>query len=342
MIDLQTSGLNTQTMEYISAFIMTQMTAKVGIRKHGQVAINALYQEFLQLHDLNVFEGQGAKKLTKQQEQAALQAISAIKEKHCGKIKGCTVADRRAQRSLYTKEETASPTVYTDALMLSLMIDAKEGRDVATADVTGAYLHADLEDFTILKVEGTSVDIMCRVSKKYILFVTMEGDKKVLYLKLLKALYGSVKSALLWYVLFTGTLKGAGFKLNPYTACVANRMDNGKQCTVAWYVDNNKILHVDSAIVTGVIELIEGHFRKMTVRRGKEHVFLGMNIKICNKGTTEIRMHEYLKEAMEEFEESVGKLAVLPATGKLFEILDKSQELGQEHRELLHSITAKV
>jgi hypothetical protein len=32
---------------------MTQMTAKAGIKKHGQVApIDALYKEFLQLHDL--------------------------------------------------------------------------------------------------------------------------------------------------------------------------------------------------------------------------------------------------------------------------------------------------
>ena len=33
--------------------------------------------------------------------------------------------------------------------MLSLMIDVKEGRDVAAADVEGAYLHADMEDFVI-------------------------------------------------------------------------------------------------------------------------------------------------------------------------------------------------
>ena len=88
------------------------------------------------------------------------------------------MADGRSQRSLYTKEETASPTVSNDALMLSIMIDAKEGRDVATADVAGAYLHADLEDFTLLKVEGQSVDIMCDVSEKYIPFVTYEKGKK--------------------------------------------------------------------------------------------------------------------------------------------------------------------
>ena len=172
-------------MSYISGFIMTQMSAKAGIKKYGNVAVSAIFQEFLQLHDLDVFDGEDASKLTKSQKQMALRAISVIKEKRCGQIKGRTVADGRSQRSLYPKEETASPTVTTDALMLSIMIDAKEGRDVATADVAGAYLHAKLDDFTLLKVEGASVDIMCSVSEKYIPFVTYENGKKVLYLRLL-------------------------------------------------------------------------------------------------------------------------------------------------------------
>ena len=41
-----------------------------------------------------------------------------------------------------------------------------------------------------------------------------------------------------------------GFKLNPYDLCVANSQIKGKQCTIAWYVDNNKISHVDDTVVT--------------------------------------------------------------------------------------------
>jgi hypothetical protein len=77
------------------------------------------------------------------------------------------VAGGQPQQKLYTEEETSSPTISTDALMLSLLIDATKRRDVATADVTGAYLHANMEDFTLLKMEGESIDIMCNVSKDY-------------------------------------------------------------------------------------------------------------------------------------------------------------------------------
>ena len=59
-------------------------------------------------------------------------------------------------------------------------------------------------------------------------------------------------------------------------------MINGKQCTITWHVDDNKISHVDSNIVSDVIKSIDAKFGKMAVTRGDTHVFLGMNI--CFKG----------------------------------------------------------
>jgi hypothetical protein len=265
--------------KYIFGHIMTQMTATAGIKKHGQSAVDALRQEFCQLLDSkNVFEPLDASTLTASQKRESLCAVNLIKEKRSGKLKGRTCADGRSQRSKYKKEDTTSPTVSTDALMISLMIDAKERRDVATAVVEGAYLHADMEDFVLLKLVGEAVDIMCQVNPKYEKFVVIENGKKVLYLQLLKALYGCVQSALLWYNLLTNTLVRMGFKLNPYDLCVANSQIKGKQCTVAWYVDDNKILHVDDTVVTDIIEKIEAKFGKMTVTRGKHHVVLGMDI----------------------------------------------------------------
>jgi hypothetical protein len=268
------TGSDAEVFQFITGFIMTQMTGKAGIKKHGKVAVEALFQEFLQLHEKRVFRGHHAEKLKKSQKKGALRAISLIKEKRCGKIKGRTVADGSVQKGLYAKEQTSSATVSTDALMVSIMIDAFEKRDVATADVEGAYLHADMDDFTLLRVEGESVDILCDVCSDYEQYVTWENGKKVLYLQLLKALYGCVKSALLWYELFTGTLAEMGFQLNPYDPCVANKTINGKQCTVAWFVDDNKISHVDVRVVSKIIKKIESRFGKMTVTRGKKHFIL--------------------------------------------------------------------
>ena len=105
----------------------------------------------------------------------------------------------------------------------------------------------------------------------------MEGNMKVLYVRLVKAIYGCVKSALIWYNLFTSTLQEMGFALNPYDPCIAIRTINGRQCTIAWYIDDTKISHVDPAVVTSIISAIGQRFNK--IMRGKEHTFLGMNIK---------------------------------------------------------------
>ena len=53
--------------------------------------------------------------------------------------------------------------------------------------------------------------------------------------------------------MFANTLKDMGFVLNSYDMCVANKMIDGHQCTIAWYVDDNKISHVDEKVVTKVI-----------------------------------------------------------------------------------------
>ena len=162
---------------YVFGFIMNQMTANAAIKKYGKVAERALMEEFAQLDDLSVFEPIHSRQLTRQQKKETLRAINLIKEKKDGRIKGRTVADGRPQRARYEKSETTSPTISTDALMVSIVIDAHEHRDVATADVAGAFLKADMDHFTVIKFDGKSVDLMCETNKKYIPFVVSENGK---------------------------------------------------------------------------------------------------------------------------------------------------------------------
>ena len=56
-----------------------------------------------------------------------------------------------SRNSQFEKHETSPPTVSNEALLLPLMIDAYEGRYVATADVAGAYLHADMPDYVLFR-----------------------------------------------------------------------------------------------------------------------------------------------------------------------------------------------
>ena len=73
--------------------------------------------------------------------------MSLLKEKRNGDLKGRTCADGSVQRPYVTKEDSSSPTVSTEALMTTFVIDAYEKRVTATADVTGAYLNAKMDEF---------------------------------------------------------------------------------------------------------------------------------------------------------------------------------------------------
>jgi hypothetical protein len=46
----------------------------------------------------------------------------------------------------------------------------------------------------------------------------------VLYVKLRKAIYGTMKAALLFWTKLTNTIKGMGFEVNSYDECVCNKV----------------------------------------------------------------------------------------------------------------------
>ena len=91
--------------------------------------------------------------------------------------------------------------------MITLLVDAHEHRNVATADMAGAYLLANMKDFVLIKIARTAVDIMCKVNSSYKNYICIEKGQKSLYLQLTKALYGCMQSALLWYETFKGCLE---------------------------------------------------------------------------------------------------------------------------------------
>ena len=55
-------------------------------------------------------------------------------------------------------------------------------------------------------------------------------------------------SSSLWYNLNTKTLKPLGFVISPYGRYIENIIIYDKKCTISWYVDNNKVPHVEEII----------------------------------------------------------------------------------------------
>ena len=324
-------------------FVFTQVSVRAGIKKHGQAARDALTAEFAQLDYKGAYELIHAADLTETQRTSALRIINLIKEKQNGRLKGRSVADGRLQRVLYTKDETSSPTATPESILLTAMIAVVEDRQVAVADVTGAYLNADMDDFVLIRLSGDNVDMMCDTNPTYEQFVTSENGRKTLFLQLKKTLYGCVKSALLWYRLFRDTLQELGFILNPYDPCVANAQIMGSQCTIAWYVDDNKISHKDQAVVNDMIQCIKVKFSPMMKTQGDEHEFLGMKLHFnCLDKTVKILMQTYIDEAIHQSQLDMRHVAATPATKSLFEIDSNAAQLSPPEFEWFRSVVCKL
>eukprot|EP00804_Cyclotella_cryptica_P003915 CCRYP_016097-RA/>CCRYP_016097-RA protein AED:0.34 eAED:0.55 QI:0/0/0/1/0/0/2/0/140 len=95
-----------------------------------------------------------AHELTQEQRVQALSSLMVFTQKRVGRIKGCACANRSKQRGCIDKELATSPTVATDSLMITAVINAIEMRDIITLDIPGSFLYAGLDEEVIM-VLGT-------------------------------------------------------------------------------------------------------------------------------------------------------------------------------------------
>ena len=227
--------------EQVFNFLTEQMSAKRGLQQFGEAGADAIKKELEQLVYRKVMQGRSAGQLTTAQKKAALRYLMFLKQKRCGRIKGRGCADGRKQRLWKNKDETSSPTISVEALFITCLIDAKEGRDIATCDVPAAFMHADIDEVIHLRLDGEIADLLLKVDPSYSKYATKERGKTVIFTELSKALYGTLQAALLFWKNLSGFLiNELGFVVNPYDWCVVNKIINGKQCTVGWHVDDLK------------------------------------------------------------------------------------------------------
>jgi hypothetical protein len=88
------------------------------------------------------------------------------------------VAGGNKQRDYILKENASSPTVATEAILLSCIIDAEEGRDVTVINIPNAFIQTRVEDegdMAIIKIRGVLVDILVQIAPDvYKSYVTTE------------------------------------------------------------------------------------------------------------------------------------------------------------------------
>jgi hypothetical protein len=323
-----------------------------GLKKFGNEGAQAATKELDQLHQRNCFSPVDVSAMTPSEKKKAQEALMFLTEKRDGSIKGRMVYNGKPTREWMSREDSASPTVSLESIMLTATIDAKEGRDVMTADVPNAFIQAQMpetkegEERIFMKITGVLVDLLVQMSPEiYGPYVVFENGRKVLYVQVLRALYGMLVAALLWYKKFRGDLEEIGFKFNPYDPCVANRTIRDSQHTVKFHVDDLMSSHMKT-IVNDVfgkwLNRMYGDYGEVKLHRGKIHDYLGMRFDFSEKGKVKIDMIDYIASMIDEssIKLRASDTAPTPAAEDFF-AEGSGAKLNDKQREEFHTIVAK-
>ena len=83
-------------------------------------------------------------------------------------------------------DEVTCPTISTEGTLLTAVIKAQGGQDVATCDIPNAFVQTHVEEKdkdgnqTIMKIRGVCVDILCEIDPIYQDY-SNKGNQKVIY-----------------------------------------------------------------------------------------------------------------------------------------------------------------
>ncbi len=107
-----------------------------------------------------------------------------LTEKRDKTIKGRMVYNGKPTREWMSREDLTSPTAALESIMLTAIVDAKEGRDVMTCDITNAFKQTKLpniedgEERVIMKITGVLVDLLIDISPEvYAPYVVTDKHK---------------------------------------------------------------------------------------------------------------------------------------------------------------------
>ena len=324
---------------------------KAGLKRFGEKGKISTLNEMKQLDDREVFYPINVNDLTDQERRRAMESLLFLVEKRDGKIKARFVANGSSQRAYMGREQSASPTVMTESIMITSVIDAKQKRDVMTCDIPNAFVQTEMDkaekgERVTMKIRGALVDILLEMDyEKYGSFVTKENGKRILYVAMSKALYGMLDSAILYYRKFRRNLEENGYEVNPYDPCVANKQINGKQHTVCWHVDDLKASHVETQVNDEFLDWLNekyGSLAKVTATRGREHDYLAMVLQFTADGKVIIDMTRYVEKMVEDFPDKLRDGINLPWTERLFKVDDHSPKLDADRAKTMYTFVMKA
>jgi histone deacetylase 1/2 len=158
------------------------------------------------------------------------------------------------------------------------------------ADVGGAYLNALLgrNDEIYMEIRKEITDILVEALPELKEYVTEDGK---LIVRIVKALYGLLQSAALWFEMFSSFLQSLGFVLNDIDKCVMNKKVRDHMITIILYVDDILIISPVKDDIKWLIVELEKEYGEVSVELSNKFTYLGMGVKV-KKGPFFANIHD--------------------------------------------------
>jgi hypothetical protein len=305
----------------------------------------AMRSELSQMLVLGVFTPVMWDSLTSAQRSAVIRSSLFIKLKYkpsgdFDKCKARLVAGGNTQdKSLYTS--ISSPTATPTATLFVGGDAAKYGKCVASMDISAAYLNADMEPTGVtvhMIIEPRLAKILVDLDPSYTTFLRHDGSVCV---RLVKALYGTVEAAKLWYDLITTYLGAYGFVKNRYERCVLNKiLDDGTRITVVLYVDDLLVTCALPGPIDDLHKHLETRFTEVSFHTGTKIDYVGMTLDFASRpGAMVVTMKHTTQDILTTC--NVTKLYSSPAAADLFDVVEDSPKLDKTMEAYFRTFVAK-
>ena len=312
------------------------MTLAEGMMQNKDMANAGVEDEIRTLIEFGTWRYVHWKHLSAEERKNVLSCFLFLKNKFgeknaIEKIKARLVAGGHMQdRETLDPEMISSTTLRTASYQIILNLAALEDTELSIIDIRSAYLQANLpEDLIIHMVLRKEIaDIVVRVDPSAKEFVDEKGQ---LYVRLVKALYGLVQSAKIWYDCLVESLGVIGYKPLANVLdrnIVTKMMDPDEKHELPWL---SKIgIHVDDLGISSSVketqrikEHLTKRFGEVKFQSGLEMDWLGIHISRDRiKRTITLSQINYIERMLSKFENTLKfekfENETTPATNDLF------------------------
>jgi len=238
-------------------------------------------------------------------------------------------------RELYVEEDLSSPTMSLESIFILIAFAAQWNAHIATADITGAYLESSLEpnDVVYMFLSKDSVDQLKKLDPKIIRHIMADGRALV---RLLKALYGTIQAAKLWYRKLKEIIMSYGFCQHPHDQCVFMYVVKGVVFVVGFHVDDLLMICKNQSVIDDFVAYLMTCFTSVTVHYEAQQTYLGMLISKVSDNTVSVSMDGYIEKVLKVYDLSIDNTVRDPQQDNIFKIDGLSPVLNESRRKIFH------